>query len=50
MKYIRSQKYDVWMDKIMGPNPIKLTEELMEGNAIPAGARVCDLGSGQGLT
>ena len=50
MKYIRSQKYDVWMDKIMGPNPMKLTEELMEGNAIPAGARVCDLGSGQGLT
>ena len=34
----------------MGPNPIKLTEELLEGNMIPSGSIVCDLGSGQGLT
>lgn len=50
MEYIRSRKYDQWMNKIMGPNPIKLTEELMQNHAIPVGARVCDLGSGQGLT
>lgn len=34
----------------MGPNPIKLTEELLLQHALPRGARVCDLGSGQGLT
>ncbi len=52
MEYLRSKKYDTpeLQAKIMGPNPVKLEEELMEGNAIPAGAVVCDLGSGQGLT
>ena len=34
----------------MGPNPVKLEEELLLGNRIPKGAVVCDLGSGQGLT
>ena len=34
----------------MGPNPIKLEEELLIGNKIPPHATVCDLGSGQGLT
>ena len=38
------------MAKIMGPNPIKLEEELLRGHRIPGGAVVCDLGSGQGLT
>lgn len=38
------------MAKIMGPNPIKLTEELLWESRIPKGAAVCDLGSGQGLT
>lgn len=38
------------MSKIMGPNPIKLEEELLIKNLIPRGATVCDLGSGQGLT
>ena len=38
------------MSKIMGPNPLKLEEELLTGHCIPAGAIVCDLGSGQGLT
>lgn len=38
------------MKKIMGPNPIKLEEELMQGHKIKKGAVVCDLGSGQGLT
>lgn len=52
MKYILSQKYDTpaLMAKIMGPNPIKLTEELLQSSRIPKGAVVCDLGSGQGLT
>ena len=38
------------MSMIMGPNPLKLTEELLLDHAIPDGARVCDLGSGTGLT
>lgn len=52
IKYPRSQKYctDALMSLIMGPNPIKLAEELMENNIIPAGSVVCDLGSGNGLT
>lgn len=52
MKYILSEKYSApeLMAKIMGPNPIKLEEELMQGSLIPRGATVCDLGSGQGLT
>ena len=52
MNYPLSEKYDTpeLMAKIMGPNPLKLEEELMTGHAIPAGATVCDLGSGQGLT
>lgn len=52
MKYILSKKYntDSIMSRIMGPNPIKLCEELLTGSRIPYGARVCDLGSGQGVT
>ena len=52
MNYPLSEKYDTpeLMAKIMGPNPLKLEEELMTEHAIPAGATVCDLGSGQGLT
>ena len=52
MKYPLSEKYDTpeLMAKIMGPNPLKLEEELLQDNKIPAGAVVCDLGSGQGLT
>ncbi len=52
MKYVKSEKYQTpeLMKKIMGPNPIKLEEELLCGHKIPAGAVVCDLGSGQGLT
>ena len=36
--------------KIMGPNPLKLCEELLCDASIPNGARVCDLGSGTGIT
>ncbi|MEG1985389.1 MAG: methyltransferase domain-containing protein [Oscillospiraceae bacterium] len=52
MQYVRSKKYETpeLMAKIMGPNPIKLGEELLSDNKIPAGSVVCDLGSGQGLT
>ena len=52
MKYIKSKKYNTpeLLEKIMGPNPIKLEEELLLDNLIPKNAVVCDLGSGQGLT
>ena len=52
MNYVLSKKYDTeeLQSKIMGPNPVKLEEELRLGNKIPKGAKVCDLGSGQGLT
>ena len=52
MQYPLSEKYDRpgLMAKIMGPNPLKLEEELLTGHRIGAGATVCDLGSGQGLT
>ena len=52
MKYPLNEKYSSpeLMAKIMGPNPMKLEEELLTGHLIPAGSVVCDLGSGQGLT
>lgn len=52
MKYLLSEKYNSLelMSKIMGPNPVKLEEELLSDNKIPQNAVVCDLGSGQGLT
>lgn len=52
MKYARSEKYCTpeLMAMMMGPNPVKLTEELMQDSLIAPGSCVCDLGSGQGLT
>ena len=52
MNYIKSKEYQTpdLMKRIMGPNPIKLEEELLVGHKIKAGSVVCDLGSGQGLT
>ena len=52
MNYIKSGKYQTHdlMKRIMGPNPLKLEEELLIGHKIKEGAVVCDLGSGQGLT
>lgn len=52
MNYPKSEKYSTpaLQSKIMGPNPLKLTEELLLDHRIPAGSVVCDLGSGQGLT
>ena len=52
MKYTLSKKYDTpeLQAKMMGPNPIKLQEEMLTNHKIPAGGLVCDLGSGQGIT
>ena len=52
MKYPKSEKYmgNDYMKYIMGPNPLKLCEELLAEHRILAGARVMDLGSGEGLT
>jgi cyclopropane fatty-acyl-phospholipid synthase-like methyltransferase len=52
MEYKRTEKYniDVVNEKIMGPNPLKLEEELMKDNTIKSGSIVMDLGSGQGIT
>ena len=52
MKYVRTQKYDsdLIKQKIMGPNPLKLEEELLIDNRIKTGSIVMDLGSGQGIT
>lgn len=52
MDYIRSKKYltKEFQAKIMGPNPIKLEEELLLNHKISYGSCVCDLGSGLGLT
>ena len=52
MNYPLSEKYMTadLMAKIMGPNPVKLEEELLTNHLILKGATVCDLGSGQGLT
>lgn len=52
MEYTKSQKYNTpeLLVKIMGPNPFKLQEEMLQNHKIPAGSLVCDLGSGQGLT
>ena len=52
MDYPKSEKYQTpeLLAKIMGPTPLKLEEELLRDHKIPAGAVVCDLGSGQGLT
>ncbi len=52
MNYEKTQKYDLDIinEKIMGPNPLKLEEELMKDNHIKPGSIVMDLGSGQGIT
>lgn len=52
MRYPRSEKYQTpeLMAKIMGPNPLKLEEELLMNHRIAEKSVVCDLGSGQGLT
>lgn len=52
MEYILSKKYssNEFQERIMGPNPIKLEEELLLGSKLKKGDIVCDLGSGTGIT
>lgn len=52
MKYILNIKYETpkFLGRIMGPNPMKLAEELLLEHKISPGAAVLDLGSGQGVT
>jgi len=52
MKYMKSEKYNTKSinDLIMGPNPVKLEEELLLNHQIPQGATVMDLGCGHGVT
>lgn len=52
MKYPLSEKYSSpeLMAKMMGPNPLKLQEEMLTGHRIPENSVVCDLGCGQGVT
>jgi cyclopropane fatty-acyl-phospholipid synthase-like methyltransferase len=52
MKFIKSEKYDkTFLEKnMMGPNCLKLLENLTEGISFTEGSRVLDLGCGTGLT
>ena len=52
MNYVRAERYnaEIVKQKIMGPNPLKLEEELLRNHQIKPGAVVMDLGSGQGIT
>lgn len=52
MQYPKTNAYDpaLLRAKIMGPNPLKLEEELLQNHQIPQNASVLDLGSGQGIT
>lgn len=52
MKYIKSSRYDnsFIMENMMGPNSMKLLEELTTSVQLEKGMRVLDLGCGKGLT
>lgn len=52
MKYTKSEKYnkEYIKENIMGPNPIKLMEELLSMHPISQSDTVLDLGCGRGLT
>lgn len=52
MNFPKAMSFDTELvrSKIMGPNPLKLCEELLADSGIQPGARVCDLGSGTGIT
>ena len=48
----KANSFDVNLvrSRIMGPNPLKLCEELLRDANIAKGSHVCDLGSGTGIT
>ncbi|MBQ3266790.1 MAG: hypothetical protein IJH08_02595, partial [Atopobiaceae bacterium] len=52
MDYPKSNSFpsSVMLERSMGPNPLKLCEELLDGAGIPACSVVLDLGRGAGLT
>lgn len=52
ISYPRSKKYSgpEYMNRLNGPNTVKLTEELLSGHLIRDNARVCDMSSSNGLT
>jgi cyclopropane fatty-acyl-phospholipid synthase-like methyltransferase len=52
MKYIKTGKYDkqFLLDNMMGPNSIKIVEELTTGLLLNPGMRVLDMGCGNGLS
>ncbi|WP_432314480.1 SAM-dependent methyltransferase [Collinsella aerofaciens] len=51
-RFPKAEPFDLSIvrEKIMGPNPLKLAEELLESHQIPQGGVVLDLGSGTGIT
>lgn len=52
MHFPKTARFDVKTvsSKIMGPNPLKLCEELLSDADLRPGSIVCDLGSGTGIT
>ena len=52
MNFYRTEKYDqaFLADNMMGPNSLKILEELVENVPLKKGMRVLDLGCGKGLT
>lgn len=50
MNYEKANKYNEYKDLFMGPNPLKLEEELLSEHHVPAAATVMDLGCGRGIT
>ncbi|WP_177565111.1 methyltransferase domain-containing protein [Phascolarctobacterium sp.] len=52
MKFIKSAQYDkqFLLDNMMGPNALKILEELTVGLDLHPGMKVLDLGCGKGLT
>ena len=52
MEFLKTSHFDTELvrSKIMGPNTLKLCEELMDNADISAGSVVLDLGSGCGIS
>ena len=52
MEFLKTNRFDEELVRsmIMGPNTLKLCEELLEGEAMAPGSVVLDLGSGSGIS